>query len=53
MTLVASIAWFVLVAVGAAQTFGDYFLRWAVQPRLYYENNGDVADMARYLHSLR
>ncbi len=52
MTLVASIAWAVLVAVSAAQTFGDYFLRWAVQPRLYYENNGDVADMARYLHSL-
>ncbi len=52
MTLVALSAWVALVTVSAAQTFGDYFLRWAVQPGLYYENNGDVADMARYLDSL-
>ena len=51
MTVVAASVLVVLLAVSATQTFGDYFLRWAVQPRLYYENNGDVADMARYLDS--
>jgi len=37
----------------AANTFQNYFVRWATLPRLYYDNNQDIADMARYLDSLQ
>jgi len=30
-------------------TFQDYFARWAILPRLYYDNNQDIADMAHYV----
>lgn len=40
------------LGIGAVNTFQEYFVRWGPEPRLYYELNQDVADLARYLDSL-
>jgi 4-amino-4-deoxy-L-arabinose transferase-like glycosyltransferase len=50
---VITAALLILVAGGnAAGTFQSYFVRWGPEPRLYYELDQDVADMARYVGSL-
>jgi hypothetical protein len=43
-----------LVVLGgsAANTFQNYFVRRVPQPSSYYENNQDIADLARYLGAL-
>jgi 4-amino-4-deoxy-L-arabinose transferase-like glycosyltransferase/peptidoglycan/xylan/chitin deacetylase (PgdA/CDA1 family) len=52
VTLVLTTAALALtLGASAIKTFQDY-VHWASQPRLYYENDGDLADMARYLNSL-
>jgi len=40
-----------VLGVSTVNVFQDY-LRWATLPRLYYDNDQDIADMARYLDSL-
>jgi 4-amino-4-deoxy-L-arabinose transferase-like glycosyltransferase len=40
------------LGLGLVNTFQNYFSDWAVQPRLYYDDHGDIADMARYLDKL-
>ena len=52
MTTLAAAAFLVTLTTSAVLTFQDYFVRWARQPKLYYSNDGDLADMARYLNSL-
>jgi 4-amino-4-deoxy-L-arabinose transferase-like glycosyltransferase len=52
MMALTSTAFLVTLAVSAVVTFQDYFVRWASQPKLYYSNDSDLADMARYLNSL-
>lgn len=52
VTLVLTTAVLALtLGASAIKTFQDY-VHWASQPRLYYENDGDLADMAEYLNSL-
>ncbi|MBN1889252.1 MAG: glycosyltransferase family 39 protein [Thermoflexales bacterium] len=40
------------LGTGLVSTFQNYFFKWALQPRLYYDDHGDIADMARYLDKL-
>lgn len=52
VTLVLATAALALtLGASAIKTFQDY-VHWASQPQLYYENDGDLADMAEYLNSL-
>jgi hypothetical protein len=52
MTTLAVTAFLVTLAASTVVTFQNYFVRWANQPKLYYSNDGDLADMTRYLNSL-
>jgi len=52
MTILAASTCIALLSGMAVSTCHDYFLRWAALPRLYYENNGDIADVARCLDTL-
>ncbi len=48
----AAAAFLVTLTTSAMVTFQNYFVRWARQPKLYYSNDGDLADMTDYLNSL-
>jgi 4-amino-4-deoxy-L-arabinose transferase-like glycosyltransferase len=52
MTVLAAGTLALTLGIGAVDTFQNYFVRWGPEPRLYYELNQDVADLARYLDSL-
>lgn len=52
MTALAAILLAITLGGSAVNTFQNYFVRWGPEPRLYYDNNQDIADMARYLDSL-
>jgi hypothetical protein len=52
MTLMAVLVFGLVLAGSTFKTFEDYFVRWANLPGLYYQNQGDVADMARRLDVL-
>ncbi len=51
-TTLAVVLFAVTLGAGVIITFQNYFDRWGPDPRLYYENDGDIADMARYLNTL-
>ena len=52
MTTLVAATFLVTLTTSAGLTFQDYFVRWARQPKLYYSNDGDLADMTYYLNSL-
>jgi hypothetical protein len=52
MTVLVTIACVITLSGSAIATFQNYFIRWGPEPRLYYENNQDIADMARFLDTL-
>jgi len=42
-----------LTLIGSSiTTFQNYFLHWGPEPRMYYDNNQDIADMTRFLNTL-
>ena len=51
-TILATMVLALTLGLGAFDTFQNYFVRWGPEPRLYYELNQDVADLARYLDTL-
>ena len=48
----ATIVLALTLGISTINTFRNYFFRWGPEPRLYYELNQDVADLARYLDTL-
>jgi 4-amino-4-deoxy-L-arabinose transferase-like glycosyltransferase len=52
MTAAATAVFALTLGVSSINTFENYFVRWGPAPRMYYDNNEDIADMARYLDSL-
>jgi len=40
------------LGISAVNSFQEYFVRWGPEPRLYYDLNQDIADLAHYLDSL-
>ncbi len=46
------IALILLLGLSSFVTFRDYFVHWAKAAPVYYDNDGDLADAARYLNEL-
>ena len=51
-TVLLFIALILLLSLGSVATFQDYFLQWAQAAPVYYDNDGDLVDAARYLNQL-
>ncbi len=51
-TALSAITLILLLGLSSIATFRDYFVHWAKAAPVYYDNDGDLVDAARYLNQL-